>query len=114
MESNLIIGLVVAAVIGFFVWSEVTGKKKKAKKASSASSSGGVIRKSKASSGPRHRQKNGGVPTKAELKKLTKNQLIQLAGKKSLKVKVSAKKADVVNEIHDQLEQEDEDENADL
>jgi len=100
MESNLIIGLVVAAVIGFFVWSEVTGKKKKS---SSSSQSGGVIRKSKSPKGPQHSQKKGAVPSKAELKKLTKNQLIQLADKKSLKVKVSAKKADVVNEIHSQL-----------
>ena len=100
MESNLIIGLVVAAVLGFFVWSEVTGIKKKS---SSSSQSGGVIRKSKSPKGPQHSQKKGAVPSKAELKKLTKNQLIQLADKKSLKVKVSAKKADVVNEIHSQL-----------
>ena len=101
MESNLIIGLVVAAVIGFFVWSEVSGKKKKA--SSSASQSSGIIRKSKSPKGPQHSQKKGAVPSKAELKKLTKNQLIQFADKKSLKVKVSAKKADVVNEIHSQL-----------
>ena len=101
MESNIGIGLFIAAIIGFFIWSEVTGKK--GKKSSSSSQSGGVIRKSKSPKGPQHSKKKGDVPSKAALKKLTKNQLIQLAEKKNLKVKVSAKKADVVSEIHTQL-----------
>ena len=44
--------------------------------------------------------KNGnGITSKAELKKLTKNQLIELADKKNLKVKKSGTKAAVINEI---------------
>ena len=48
--------------------------------------------------------KNGnGITSKAELKKLTKNQLIELADKKNLKVKKSGTKAAVINEIHAKL-----------
>ena len=48
--------------------------------------------------------KNGnGITSKAELKKLTKNQLIDLADKKNLKVKKSGTKAAVINEIHSKL-----------
>ena len=43
------------------------------------------------------------APTVAELKKLTKNQLVELAGKKNLKVKKSGAKAAVINEIREQL-----------
>ena len=42
-------------------------------------------------------------PSVAELKKLTKNQLIDLAEKKNLKVKKSGAKAAVISEIRDQL-----------
>ena len=42
-------------------------------------------------------------PSVAELKKLTKNQLIELAEKKNLKVKKSGAKAAVILEIRDQL-----------
>ena len=42
-------------------------------------------------------------PSVAELKKLTKNQLIELAEKKHLKVKKSGAKAAVISEIRDQL-----------
>jgi hypothetical protein len=42
-------------------------------------------------------------PSVAELKKLTKNQLIELAEKKNLKVKKSGAKAAVISEIRDQL-----------
>lgn len=41
--------------------------------------------------------------SKAELKKLTKVQLVEMAEKKNLKVKKSGSKADVINEIHSQL-----------
>jgi len=43
------------------------------------------------------------APTVAELKKLTKNQLVELAEKKNLKVKKSGAKASVINEIREQL-----------
>jgi len=46
---------------------------------------------------------NDNVVSKSELKKLTKNQLLEMADKKSLKVKRSGSKADVINEIHSQL-----------
>ena len=42
-------------------------------------------------------------PSVAELKKLTKNQLIELADKKNLKVKKSGAKAAVISEIRAQL-----------
>jgi len=44
-----------------------------------------------------------GITSKAELKKLTKNQLIDYAEKNSLKIKKSGTKAAVINEIHSQL-----------
>ena len=43
------------------------------------------------------------TPSVAELKKLTKNQLIEMADKKSLKVKKSGSKAAVITELRDQL-----------
>ena len=43
------------------------------------------------------------VPSQAELKKLTKVQLIQLAEKENLKVKVSGSKAEVIKSIHSQM-----------
>lgn len=46
---------------------------------------------------------NDNVVSKSELKKLTKNQLLEMADKKNLKVKRSGSKADVINEIHSQL-----------
>ena len=46
---------------------------------------------------------NNGITSKAELKTLTKVQLLELADKKSLKVKRSGSKAQVINEIHSQL-----------
>tara|TARA_B100002019_G_scaffold290878_1_gene309595 strand:- start:1237 stop:1518 length:282 start_codon:yes stop_codon:yes gene_type:complete len=46
---------------------------------------------------------NNGITSKAELKKLTKNQLFDLAERESLKIKKSGTKAQVINEIHSQL-----------
>jgi len=46
---------------------------------------------------------NNGITSKAELKTLTKVQLLELADKKSLKVKRSGSKAAVITEIHSQL-----------
>jgi hypothetical protein len=52
---------------------------------------------------------NNGVTSKAELKTLTKVQLLELADKKSLKVKRSGSKAAVINELHSQLKNNDSD-----
>ena len=46
---------------------------------------------------------NNGITSKAELKKLTKVQLVDFAEKNNLKVKKSGTKAAVINEIHSQL-----------
>ena len=46
---------------------------------------------------------DNGITSKAELKTLTKMQLIELADKQNLKVKKSGTKAAVINEIHSQL-----------
>ena len=43
------------------------------------------------------------TPSVAELKKLTKNQLIEMADKKNLKVKKSGSKAAVISELREQL-----------
>tara|TARA_B100001105_G_C22371324_1_gene435190 strand:- start:1368 stop:1676 length:309 start_codon:yes stop_codon:yes gene_type:complete len=102
MESGSIIAIVVvAAFVGLFFYEE--NRKKKGKRKAGGSSTGGVVRKS---------QENGGKPSKSELKKLTKNQLIDLAEKKNLKVKKSGSKAAVITQISDQLD--DDDEFADL
>lgn len=46
---------------------------------------------------------DNGITSKAELKTLTKMQLLELADKQNLKVKKSGTKAAVINEIHSQL-----------
>jgi len=46
---------------------------------------------------------NNGITSKAELKTLTKVQLFEFAEKRSLKIKKSGTKAQVINEIHSQL-----------
>ena len=46
---------------------------------------------------------NNGITSKAELKTLTNVQLFEFAEKRSLKVKKSGTKAQVINEIHSQL-----------
>ena len=46
---------------------------------------------------------DNGIVSKAELKKLTKVQLVEFADKKGLKIKRSGTKASVVNDIHSQL-----------
>lgn len=46
---------------------------------------------------------DNGITSKAELKTLTKLQLLELAEKQNLKVKKSGTKAAVINEIHSQL-----------
>jgi len=50
---------------------------------------------------------DNGITSKAELKTLTKVQLLDLADKNSLKVKKSGTKAQVINEIHSQLKNND-------
>ena len=46
---------------------------------------------------------DNGVTSKAELNRLTKVQLLEMADRESLSVKRSGKKAEVVNEIWAQL-----------
>ena len=46
---------------------------------------------------------NNGITSKAELKTLTKVQLLDFAERRNLKVKKSGTKAQVINEIHSQL-----------
>lgn len=79
---EFVIFVIVVAVVAFFV-------RKKDNKKTTASIS--IDRN------------NDNVVSKSELKKLTKNQLLEMADKKSLKVKRSGSKADVINEIHSQL-----------
>ena len=101
METSTIIGIAIALVVVYLVYSESRKKDKPVKQS-------GILR-------AKPKKKGRGGPSKSELKKLTKNQLVELANKKNLKVKVSGKKADVINEIHEQLDDEsDSDENADL
>lgn len=80
---DFVIFVVIVAVIAFFVY-----KKDKGSKSTVTVS---VDRD------------NNSVVSKAELKKLTKVQLIEMADKKNLNVKKSGSKADVINEIHSQL-----------
>jgi hypothetical protein len=80
---DFVIFVVIVAVIAFFVY-----KKDKGPKSTVTVS---VDRDSDS------------VVSKAELKKLTKVQLIEMADKKNLNVKKSGSKADVINEIHSQL-----------
>jgi len=104
METSTIIGLAIALVVVYLVYSESKKDKKKAGKSTASSSSSAKPKKK----GRKSHSKN-------DLKKLTKNQLVDLANKKNLKVKVSGKKAAVINEIYEQLDDEDDsDENADL
>ena len=106
METSTIIGIAIALVVVYLVYTE--SKKKGITKPAKQS---GVLRAKPKKKGPNR----AGVPSRNDLKKLTKNQLVELANKKNLKVKVSGKKADVINEIHEQLDDEsDSDENADL
>jgi ribose 1,5-bisphosphokinase PhnN len=101
METSTIIGIVIALVVVYLVYTESKKKGKPTKQS-------GVLR-------AKPKKKGRKSHSKTDLKKLTKNQLVELANKKNLKVKVSGKKADVINEIHEQLDDEsDSDENADL
>ena len=100
METSTLIGIGIALVVVYLVYSESKKKDKPTKQS-------GVLR-------AKPKKKGRKSHSKTDLKKLTKNQLVELANKKNLKVKVSGKKAAVINEIHEQLEDEDFDENADL
>lgn len=89
-----IIAIIIAvALIGLFVWSyrdtSVTPAPASVKKVSKPT--------------PKADANDNGVISKAELNKLTKVQLFDLAEKKSLKVKKSGTKAAVVSEIWSQL-----------
>jgi len=81
MDGIVIVALLAVAFL-FFV---VKGKKKQ------------VVSK------PTTKAKPKEILSVAELKKLTKNQLVELADKKNLKVKKSGAKAAVISEIREQL-----------
>ena len=53
-----------------------------------------------------------GITSKAELKTLTKVQLVDFAEKNNMKVKKSGTKAAVINEIHAQLRDSDGDDDS--
>jgi len=61
------------------------------------------IRRKKSSVSKKTTPSKPKAPTVSELKKLTKNQLVELAEKKNLKVKKSGAKAAVISEIREQL-----------
>jgi len=87
---DFLIFLGVVAVITFFVWK---GNKDRGTTSTSSSTTAKVSVD----------RNEDSVVSKAELKKLTKVQLVQLAEKKSISVKKSGSKADLINEIHSQL-----------
>lgn len=89
METSAIIILIVVVVVGFLAWRDTSEAPAPTKKVSKPA--------------PKADANNNGVVSKAELNKLTKVQLFDLAEKKSLKVKKSGTKAAVVNEIWSQL-----------
>lgn len=93
METSGIIVLIVVAVVAFIVWKEQGKESKGSKPTKSASVSAD--------------RNNNGVVSQSELGKLTKNQLFDLAEKKSLKVKKSGSKAVVIKEIWTQLKEAD-------
>ena len=79
---------------------------------SSTTSSPAPVVRPKAKKVVADKNKNG-IVSKAELKSLTKVQLLELADKKSLKVKRSGSKAEVINEIHSQLRNNDDSDDDD-
>tara|TARA_B100000530_G_C15645419_1_gene364067 strand:- start:145 stop:417 length:273 start_codon:yes stop_codon:yes gene_type:complete len=89
MELSAIIILIVVVVVGYLAWKDTSEAPAPEKKVSKPA--------------PKADANNNGVISKAELNKLTKVQLFDLAEKKSLKVKKSGTKAAVVNQIWSQL-----------
>ena len=89
MELSAIIILIVVVVVGYLAWKDTSEAPAPEKKVSKPA--------------PKADANNNGVISKAELNKLTKVQLFDLAEKKSLRVKKSGTKAAVVNQIWSQL-----------
>lgn len=82
--------IVVVCVIAYFVSNKKTGSVEVSTKAPAKA--------------PVVADKNdNGITSKAELKTLTKMQLLELADRENLKVKKSGTKAAVINEIYSQL-----------
>ena len=100
MDTEYIIIALVVAAIGYAIFED--RKKKSSSKSSKTPASPSKV-KSRREMGPgpgaRNRAK---APTVAELKKLTKQQLLDLADKNSIKVKRSGSKAEVVKAIAEQ------------
>lgn len=93
------IAILVVAVVGYFVYDRYT---------TTSSSSTIVDTASEIMPAPEPEPmvadaNNNGVTSKAELNRLTKVQLLEMADRESLSVKRSGKKAEVVNEIWAQL-----------
>ena len=91
MEYAIAIGVVLVVIFAVYL-------DRKEKKGSSTSAP-----RPKPTPVPVADKNDNGITSKAELKTLTKVQLLDLADKNSLKVKKSGTKAQVINEIHSQL-----------
>ena len=92
------IAILVVAVVGYFVYDRYT---------TTSSSSTIVDTASEITPAPAPAPvadaNDNGVTSKAELNRLTKVQLLEMADRESLSVKRTGKKAEVVNEIWAQL-----------
>jgi hypothetical protein len=88
-----IIGLIVLAVVAYAFF----GNKSDTDSVSTTVSTPAPV------SAPVADANKNGIVSKAELKKLTKVQLVEYADKKGLKIKRSGTKASVINDIHTQL-----------
>ncbi len=85
--------LLFLAIVGGLLWRDTSKKKPVVKKTAVKKPSKPVVAD----------KNNNGITSKAALKKLTKNQLVEFADKKNLKIKKSGSKASVINDIHSQL-----------
>ena len=96
------IAILVVAVVGYFVYDRYTTTS-----SSSTTTYRGVDTASEITPAPAPAPvadaNDNGVTSKAELNRLTKVQLLEMADRESLAVKRSGKKAEVVNEIWAQL-----------
>jgi len=90
------IGLVVLFVIGYAIFNKKSGNVTVSTKTVSTPAPAPAPQ-------PVADANNNGIVSKAELKKLTKVQLVEFADKKNLKIKRSGTKASVINDIHSQL-----------
>ena len=88
------IGLIVLFVIGYVIFN---------KKSGNVTVSTKTVSTPAPAPAPVADANNNGIVSKAELKKLTKVQLVEFADKKNLKIKRSGTKASVINDIHSQL-----------